>query len=113
MPAHESMLVLWYPQPDLESFMKPEIRAAVAERNIKVIFNQLQRYGYSQRQIAALVAMSQSEVSEILGDRRVGNYDVLVRIAEGLGIPRGWMGLSYEPDVNVETFLGGRSQFND
>jgi tetratricopeptide (TPR) repeat protein len=37
-----------------------------------------------------------SEVSEILKGRQVMSYDVLVRIAEGLGIPRGLMGLAYD-----------------
>ncbi len=41
--------------------------------------------------------MGQSEVSEVLAGRRVMAYDVLVRIAEGLGVERGWMGLAYDP----------------
>lgn len=48
----------------------------------------------SQRQIAQLTGQSQSEVSEILKGRRVMAYVVLVRIAEGLGVPRAWMGLT-------------------
>jgi transcriptional regulator with XRE-family HTH domain len=43
--------------------------------------------------------MSQSEVSEILKGRQVMSHDVLVRIAEGLGIPRGLMGLAYDEGV--------------
>jgi hypothetical protein len=39
----------------------------------------------------------QSEVSEIIrGRRQVAGYDVLVRIADGLGVPRSWMGLTYD-----------------
>jgi len=49
----------------------------------------------AQRQIAELVGMSQSEVSEILNGRKVMGYSVLVRVAKGLGIPRGVMGLAY------------------
>ena len=38
---------------------------------------------------------SQSEISEIISGRRaVVSYDVLVRIGDGLGVPRGWMGLA-------------------
>ena len=44
--------------------------------------------GVTQRELAVLVRMSQSEVSEVLSGRRVLAYDVLVRIAEGLGVPR-------------------------
>jgi transcriptional regulator with XRE-family HTH domain len=52
----------------------------------------------SHRRIAELVGQSQPEVSEIINDRQVMGYDVLVRICEGLGIPRGLMGLAYDED---------------
>jgi transcriptional regulator with XRE-family HTH domain len=63
----------------------------------------LQRYGISQRRIAALTTQSQSEISEILAGRRVVSYDVLVRIADGLRVPRGWMGLAYEEEAEPTT----------
>ena len=35
-------------------------------------------------------------MSEIIAGRRVvDSYDLLVRIADGLGLPRGWMGLAH------------------
>lgn len=34
-------------------------------------------------------------MSAILRGRPVLSYNVLARIAEGLGIPRGWMGLAF------------------
>jgi len=70
------------------------MRKALAVRDIGTVYRLLQRFGMSQRRIAALVDQSQSDVSEIIGGRRaVVSYDVLVRIADGLGVPRGWMGL--------------------
>jgi plasmid maintenance system antidote protein VapI len=72
---------------------RSDMREALAVRNISRVYRLLQRYGVSQRRIAERVGMNQSEVSEILGGRRVLSYDVLVRVAEGLGVPRGWMGL--------------------
>ena len=42
-----------------------------------------------------MTGQSQSEVSEILKGRRVLAYDLLVRIVQGLGIPRELMGLGY------------------
>jgi transcriptional regulator with XRE-family HTH domain len=43
----------------------------------------------AQRRIAAITDQSQSEVSEIIAGRRVVvSYDVLVRISDGLGVPR-------------------------
>ncbi|WP_327046487.1 hypothetical protein OG320_00835 [Microbispora sp. NBC_01189] len=47
--------------------------------------------------IAARTGQSQSEVSEIVANgRQVMAYDVLSRIADGLGIPRGYMGLAFD-----------------
>jgi transcriptional regulator with XRE-family HTH domain len=73
-----------------------DTRAAMAERDIAALFRLLQSRGISQRQIAAATEQSQSEVSEILKGRRVTSYDVLVRIAAGLGVPRGCMGLAHD-----------------
>ena len=73
-----------------------EMRDALARRDISEVYRQLRRHGVSQRQIAASTGQSQSEVSEILKGRQVMAYDVLARIADGLGIPRGYMGLAYD-----------------
>ena len=68
----------------------------LAIRDIAGIFRLLKHYGFTQRQIAELCGMKQSQVSEILAGRQVQGYDVLVRICAGLGAPRGHMGLSYD-----------------
>jgi transcriptional regulator with XRE-family HTH domain len=73
-----------------------EMRNALAAREVSTIYKLLRRKGVSQRQIAAMTGQSQSEVSEILKGRQVMAYDVLVRIADGLGVPRGYMGLAYD-----------------
>jgi transcriptional regulator with XRE-family HTH domain len=72
----------------------PALREACVERDIATIFRLLRLCGLSQRQIAARCGMSESEVSEILAGRQVKSYDVFVRIAEGVGIPRSMMGLA-------------------
>ena len=73
------------------------VREILAARNVPAIYKLLQHQGVSQRRIAALTGQSQSEVSEILAEQRqVMAYDVLVRIADGLSIPRGYMGLAYD-----------------
>jgi hypothetical protein len=74
---------------------RDDMRTALAARNIAGVYRILGRHGVSQRRIAAMTGQSQSEISEILRGRRVVSYDVLVRIADGLGIPRGYMGLAY------------------
>ncbi|HLT10658.1 MAG TPA: helix-turn-helix transcriptional regulator, partial [Micromonosporaceae bacterium] len=77
-------------------WQRPDMRRALAERDIGTVFRLLQRVGVSQRRIAALTGQSQSEISEILAGRQVVSYDVLVRIADGLGVPRGQLGLAYD-----------------
>jgi transcriptional regulator with XRE-family HTH domain len=73
------------------------MRVALALRDIGTVYRLLQRYGLSQRAIAALTGQSQSEVSEVIaGRRRIVSYELFARIAGGLGIPRGWMGLAYD-----------------
>lgn len=79
-----------------DTWQQPEMRAALAARDISTVYRLLRRVGVSQRQIAAMTGQSQSEVSEILKGRQVMAYDVLARIADGLGIPRGHMGLAYD-----------------
>jgi transcriptional regulator with XRE-family HTH domain len=79
--------------------MTPAMREALASRDVSAIFRFLVEGGMAQRQIADLVSMSQSEVSEILSGRKVMGYSVLERVAEGLGIPRGLMGLAYDEDT--------------
>jgi len=79
-----------------DTWQQREMRAALAARDISTVYRLLRRVGVSQRQIAAMTGQSQSEVSEILKGRQVMAYDVLARIADGLGIPRGFMGLAYD-----------------
>jgi transcriptional regulator with XRE-family HTH domain len=77
----------------------PEGRRALATRNIGAVYRLLNTDGVPQRDIAAMTGQSQSEVSEILKGRTVMGYDVFVKIAEGLDIPRGLMGLAYDEDL--------------
>lgn len=91
----------------LETWNEPEMKRALADRDISSVYRLLRRVGISQRHIAALTGQSQSEVSEILKGRQVMAYDVLVRISVGLGIPRGYMGLSYDPVMATATSSDG------
>jgi len=79
---------------------REDMRFALAQRDIATVYRLLQRHGVSQRRIGALTEQAQGEVSEIIsGKRHVVAYDVLARIADGLGVPRGRMGLAFdEPD---------------
>ena len=84
----------------------PAMRRVLAARDISAVFRALADAGITQRRIAELTAMGQSEVSEVLGGRRVMAYDVLVRIANGLGVPPGWMGLAYDERTHY-AYAGG------
>jgi transcriptional regulator with XRE-family HTH domain len=77
-------------------WQRSDMRSALATRDVAMVFRLLQRSGVSQRRIAALTGQSQSEISEILGGRQVVSYDVLARIADGLEVPRGHLGLAYD-----------------
>jgi tetratricopeptide (TPR) repeat protein/transcriptional regulator with XRE-family HTH domain len=74
---------------------RPQLRVALARRDISEVYRLLGAVGVSQRQIAALTGQNQSEISDISQGRQVQAYDLLARIADGLGIPRGYMGLAY------------------
>lgn len=93
----------------------PRMRAAPAERDVAGVYRLLTRQGISQREIAAATGQSQSEISEILKGRQVQAYDLLVRICEGLGIPRGAMGLSFGayPVDSPDSAPGGEDQDDD
>jgi hypothetical protein len=78
---------------------RPQMRRFLAYRNIGGVFRLLQQHGVSQRAIAARTDQSQSEIAEIISGRQVVSYEVLVRIADGLRVPRGWMGLAFDEDT--------------
>jgi transcriptional regulator with XRE-family HTH domain/tetratricopeptide (TPR) repeat protein len=75
------------------------VRAALAARDIGKVYRLLVRVGVSQRRIAQWTGQSQSEICEILRGRQVRDVRVLERIADGLGIPRAWLGVSYGEEV--------------
>jgi transcriptional regulator with XRE-family HTH domain len=71
------------------------MRAALGCQDIGEVYKLLQAAGYSQQAIASWTGQGQSEVSAIIHGRRVISYQVLSRIADGLGISRGYLGLSW------------------
>ncbi|WP_143174314.1 helix-turn-helix domain-containing protein [Streptoalloteichus hindustanus] len=71
------------------------MRAALARHDIGRVYRLLGAAGVSQRRIASMTGQNQSEISEVVSGRQVQAYAVLARIADGLGVPRGYMGLAY------------------
>jgi transcriptional regulator with XRE-family HTH domain len=82
--------------------LTPEMYRACVSRDITALFRAVVATGMSQRELAERVGMGQSEVSEIIAGRRVSSYSVLLRVADGLGIARGIMGLAYTEDLQPE-----------
>lgn len=80
----------------------PAARAALARRDIAAVFGTLRAAGVSQARIARATGQRQSDVSAVLAGRRVQSIIVLERIADGLGVPRGWMGLAHAPGLVTE-----------
>ncbi len=89
--------VTWQPPVTLDDpamFAGEDMRAALAARDVTLIYRLLYQAGVTQREIARRTGQSQSEVSNILNGRTVRDVTVLERIADGLGIPRARMRLA-------------------
>ena len=89
------------PVVDPAAWRHVDMRRALASRDLAEVFRRLRRVGLSQRAVAAMTGLSQSEVYEILHGRQVMAYDVLCRIGDGLGVPRGWLGLAYDSETTA------------
>jgi hypothetical protein len=69
---------------------------ALRRRDIAMIFRALKSRGWSSAAIAAATGLSENRVRAVLlGRQVVTSYDVFERIALGLNIDRGLMGLAY------------------
>ena len=90
MPPRRS----WRPEADTppidpQLYNSPEVRHILAERDIDGLFRAVKATGISYRRIAALVGMSQSEVSEIISGRR-GLFAVLSGLLSVRTCRRAW-----------------------
>ncbi|MGH3659834.1 MAG: hypothetical protein ACRDUA_24605, partial [Micromonosporaceae bacterium] len=84
-------------QIDPAMWSRPELQPMLVGHDIGALYRTLREIGIAQRRIAELTGSTQSQVADIMAGRRtrVMVYDVLVRTAEGLGIGRERMGLSF------------------
>ncbi len=88
-PIHRS----WW---DIGAWDGRPLRDYLARHDITALFQAVHRRGWSLAAIAAATGLTAGRVSEIAaGKREVTKYAVLARIADGLGIPRHYMGLAY------------------
>jgi tetratricopeptide (TPR) repeat protein len=93
MAALRSIDPAWW---DRATWQGQPLRDLLAARAIGPVFRFLHSRGWSYAAIAEATDLGAGRVSEIASrNRAVATYDVLVRIADGLQIPRSRMGLGY------------------
>lgn len=68
---------------------------ALRRRDMTTVFRYLRTRGWSHAAIAAATGLSENRVRTVLHGSKIISYDVLERIAEGLRIERGLLGLAY------------------
>ncbi|MEJ3745541.1 helix-turn-helix transcriptional regulator [Actinomycetes bacterium KLBMP 9797] len=72
------------------------IREVLAARDIGGVFRFLKTRGWSRAAIAGAAGLSETRVRSVAqGKQQIASYDVLERIAAGLDIERGLLGLAY------------------
>jgi tetratricopeptide (TPR) repeat protein len=91
---------MWWVDGEFEG---QRMRDILARRDIGTVLRFVNRRGLSRSYIVAVTGMTETAVRECWqGRRRVEKYEVLERIADGLRIPRGFMGLAYADDSGFE-----------
>ncbi|MEJ2854463.1 MULTISPECIES: hypothetical protein [unclassified Saccharothrix] len=73
-----------------------DVRDVLARREIAPLYRLLLRQGLSLDRLVALTGQSRADVAAVVAGRPVEDYDTLTRIAEGLGVPKGYMGLAHD-----------------
>jgi formylglycine-generating enzyme required for sulfatase activity len=83
------------------------IRDILRIHDMGALFGFLGARGWSRAAIASATGLTESRVRSVRqGKQQITSYDVLVRIADGLGIARGLMGLAYTDDKNASHTAG-------
>ncbi|MCC8243876.1 hypothetical protein [Saccharothrix luteola] len=92
-----------HPRPDLPDLWEQhEMREALALRDITAVYRLLTRHGVPRDRIAALTGQPDHDVDRILTGAKVESYDALTDIANGLGIPPGYMGLAHDEQTGPD-----------
>ena len=90
---------------DTAAFAGRPIRDVHARRDAGTLFQFLRRCGVSRARISALTGLTETRVRQIAqGRQQVTSYEVLERLACGLSIPRGYLGLGYA-DMSVPSLV--------
>lgn len=84
----------WWRQATFEGH---PVASALRDHDISLLFRFLRSQGYSRSHLAGCTGLAETRVRAISnGTQHVTAYEVLERIADGLGIPRHMMGLAYD-----------------
>ncbi|MER7273494.1 hypothetical protein ABT369_03460 [Dactylosporangium sp. NPDC000244] len=111
MSARQPIDPAWWNADDIDGVA---MRKALAERDIQAIFNFLHRRGWSWAAIAQATDIGEQRVREIAGGkRRIENYDVYVRVAVGLNIPRDYLGVGLREVGQRDAVAGSSSSAAD
>ncbi|MER5268765.1 hypothetical protein ABTZ99_42410 [Actinosynnema sp. NPDC002837] len=93
-----------HPRPDLpDVWEQHDMREALALRDITTVYRLLTHHGVPRDRIAALTGQPDHDVDRILSGAKVESYDTLTDIANGLGIPPGYMGLAHDEPTDPES----------
>ena len=87
-----------------------DMRDALARRDMPALYRMLRRVGVSQRQLATLTGQPIQDVSATLKGRQVLACDTLTQIADGLGIPRPYLGLAHRELPDRRNEFASRSE---
>jgi hypothetical protein len=97
----------WWSDGEIEGRRMPEV---LANRDMGAVFRFLRGLGWSLTSLCRVTALSESRVRAVLhGAQRITSYEVLERVALGLHIPRGAMGLAYTVDIATPDMSGQAS----
>src|SRR6516164_2506255 len=95
MPVRPPVEPAWWTSGSIDGTL---MRDALAGRDIGAVFRFLHQRGWSWAAIAQATDIGEQRVREVAnGKRRVENYDVYVRVAVGLNIPREYLGVGLRP----------------
>lgn len=91
MAAQRTIDPAWWDNEQVDGIA---MRNVLADRDVKSVFTFLHRRGWSWGAIAQATDIGEQRVREIAsGKRRIESYDVYVRVAVGLNIPRDYLGV--------------------
>lgn len=94
----------WWTEAVVDGQAMPDVLAA---RDIGAVFRFLRSVGWSLTAMCAATGLKETRIRAVMnGTQRITSYEVLVRVAVGLRIPRGAMGLAYTTVVDGEDDVG-------